>query len=241
MQIRPRLCCPINSRSVGPIRHLLQGQLEFASSILDRTTTIMASIQHFDYIVVGGGQSGCVVAARLHQAHPSLLIVLVEAGPMSLIILLSSPLSCILHCTARHSGIATSLLYSLRLRVVRSLTGVAVYVSPSNLVVQEAFAAPSKSLRYAAVSSMPSNMVPGHTATPLTLTCGARRLETAVSPTVVYSRILKNPSTGMTTRATALSMASQAQYAHPPAVEIMPSARPSMKVSHLPASSLIQT
>ena len=37
--------------------------------------------KHFDYIVVGGGLSGCVVAARLHQAQPSFAIALLEAGP----------------------------------------------------------------------------------------------------------------------------------------------------------------
>ena len=41
----------------------------------------MESQNHFDYIVVGGGLSGCVVASRLHQAHPSLSIALLEAGP----------------------------------------------------------------------------------------------------------------------------------------------------------------
>ena len=41
----------------------------------------MASKKHFDYIIIGGGLSGCVVAARLHQAHPSLSLALLEAGP----------------------------------------------------------------------------------------------------------------------------------------------------------------
>lgn len=41
----------------------------------------MTSEKHFDYIIIGGGQAGCVVAARLHEAHPSLLIALLEAGP----------------------------------------------------------------------------------------------------------------------------------------------------------------
>lgn len=42
---------------------------------------VMASQTQFDYIIVGGGLSGCVVAARLHEAHPSLSIALLEAGP----------------------------------------------------------------------------------------------------------------------------------------------------------------
>ena len=41
----------------------------------------MTNSQHFDYIIVGGGLSGCVVAACLHQAHPSFSIALLEAGP----------------------------------------------------------------------------------------------------------------------------------------------------------------
>ena len=41
----------------------------------------MASNKEFDYIILGGGLSGCVVAARLHEAHPSLSIALLEAGP----------------------------------------------------------------------------------------------------------------------------------------------------------------
>lgn len=41
----------------------------------------MASQEHFDYIIVGGGLSGCVIAARLQQGRPSLSIALIEAGP----------------------------------------------------------------------------------------------------------------------------------------------------------------
>ena len=39
------------------------------------------TVQTYDYIVVGGGLSGCVVASRLREAHPSLSIALIEAGP----------------------------------------------------------------------------------------------------------------------------------------------------------------
>ena len=35
----------------------------------------------FDYIVVGGGTAGCVVASRLHHGDPSRSILLVERGP----------------------------------------------------------------------------------------------------------------------------------------------------------------
>lgn len=33
-----------------------------------------------DYIVVGGGLTGCALASRLYQADPSLDILLLEAG-----------------------------------------------------------------------------------------------------------------------------------------------------------------
>ncbi|KAL8717648.1 MAG: hypothetical protein Q9225_005121 [Loekoesia sp. 1 TL-2023] len=41
----------------------------------------MAVDKKYDFVIVGGGLSGCVVAARLHEAHPSLSIALLEAGP----------------------------------------------------------------------------------------------------------------------------------------------------------------
>lgn len=41
----------------------------------------MATSDTFDYVVAGGGLTGCVVAARLHESDPSLKIALLEAGP----------------------------------------------------------------------------------------------------------------------------------------------------------------
>ena len=37
--------------------------------------------QSFDYIIVGAGTAGCVVASRLHQGDPSMSILLIEQGP----------------------------------------------------------------------------------------------------------------------------------------------------------------
>ena len=39
-----------------------------------------ADVTFYDYIVVGGGTAGCVVASRLHQGDPSKKILLVERG-----------------------------------------------------------------------------------------------------------------------------------------------------------------
>jgi choline dehydrogenase-like flavoprotein len=39
----------------------------------------MTTTKHFQYIVVGGGTAGCVLAARLSQ-DPGCRVLLVEAG-----------------------------------------------------------------------------------------------------------------------------------------------------------------
>lgn len=41
----------------------------------------MASNSEYDYIIIGGGIGGSVVASRLHERLPHLSILLIEAGP----------------------------------------------------------------------------------------------------------------------------------------------------------------
>ncbi|MEP6504399.1 MAG: GMC family oxidoreductase N-terminal domain-containing protein, partial [Betaproteobacteria bacterium] len=45
---------------------------------------------NFDYIVVGGGSGGCVLAARLSE-DPSVSVALIEAGPADKNILIHVP------------------------------------------------------------------------------------------------------------------------------------------------------
>ncbi|KAE8154745.1 glucose dehydrogenase [Aspergillus avenaceus] len=41
----------------------------------------MSAADVFDYVIVGGGNAGCVLASQLKQGDPSLSILLIEAGP----------------------------------------------------------------------------------------------------------------------------------------------------------------
>ena len=40
-----------------------------------------AEVDGFDYLIVGGGTAGCVVASRLAEYLPNRKILLIEAGP----------------------------------------------------------------------------------------------------------------------------------------------------------------
>ena len=47
------------------------------------TTTEFSSsdVDSFDYLVVGGGTAGCVIASRLSEYLPEKRVLLIEAGP----------------------------------------------------------------------------------------------------------------------------------------------------------------
>ena len=47
------------------------------------STTRISSheVDSFDYLIVGGGTAGCVIAARLAEYLPHKKILLIEAGP----------------------------------------------------------------------------------------------------------------------------------------------------------------
>jgi len=44
-------------------------------------TSLPEGLQSFDYIIVGGGTAGCVIADRLSSYLPEARVLVIEAGP----------------------------------------------------------------------------------------------------------------------------------------------------------------
>jgi choline dehydrogenase len=62
----------------GPTLHSLESQ----------------SSKHFDYVVIGAGSAGCVVASRLAERNPNITVALIEAGDRATELEASMPLAC---------------------------------------------------------------------------------------------------------------------------------------------------
>jgi choline dehydrogenase len=52
------------------------------------------SSKHFDYVVIGAGSAGCVVASRLAERNPNNTVALIEAGDRATELEASMPVAC---------------------------------------------------------------------------------------------------------------------------------------------------
>lgn len=59
----------------------LQEALEAVLFIMTTEVISSSQVKDFDYVIVGGGTAGCVIASRLSEYLPYKKILMIEAGP----------------------------------------------------------------------------------------------------------------------------------------------------------------
>ena len=90
------LCKSLSYLHTIPILHIVLGKVEInsfffgyirllevskSSSIMTTTKLSASEADSFDYLIIGGGTAGCVIASRLAEYLPRKRILLIEAGP----------------------------------------------------------------------------------------------------------------------------------------------------------------
>lgn len=70
---------PVSKQSATALR----SESQFTSHTFSMATVdeLPPSVTSFDYIIVGGGTAGCVIACRLAEALPDKSVLVIEGGP----------------------------------------------------------------------------------------------------------------------------------------------------------------